>query len=455
MMKWPFDMSPLPVQAEALKRSDEMRGFAYFMEPGMGKTGTVMAEFTDLAEKGEVDLLLVVCPNNLRANWRSEAEKMGFKYEVSIFPDPAPQQGMWIVNYEKMISKAFDEIYNEVKKRNFYAVCDESHRIKNFKAKVSKAVIYMFDHAKIKRVMTGTPVANNVVDLWAQLRAINKHGAHRSPYTFRNRFGVMGGYMGKQVIGMQREQELKEMLAECTFTAKKRDWMSTLPPKAYYTLGYEMNIDQKRFYKQVMRDRFLALDDSEITAQMVITALMKMQQITSGFIIDDDQRVIPLCDPGKNPKIIAIKDLLEDVPGKVIIFGHYRETINALERALEEYGPLVIRGGMDKDDVSDIVSCFNKYDDNKIIIAQTATAKEGLTLLGTPNYPCCTTIFAENNYSIIDRTQAEDRNHRHGQKAEQVSYYDMAGSDIEAKIVKALQDKKDLVNVVMEIKHDS
>ncbi|CAB4155790.1 DEXDc domain containing protein [uncultured Caudovirales phage] len=452
MTDWPFNMPPLPVQAEALKQSDEMRGFAFFMEPGMGKTGTVMAEFTDLARKKEVDLLLVVCPNNLRANWRSEAEKMGFEYEVAIFPEPAPKLGMWIVNYEKMISKSFDEIYSKVQKRDFYAVCDESHRIKNFKAKVSKAVIYLFDHAKVKRVMTGTPMANNVVDLWAQLRAINKHGGHRSPYTFRNRFGVMGGWMGKQIVGMQRDAELKEMLAECSFTAKKKEWMASLPPKAYYTLGYEMNIDQRRFYKQIMKDRFLAIDDKEVTAQMVITALMKMQQITSGFMIDDDQKVIHLCEPGKNPKIEAIKDIIEDIPGKAIIFGHYRETINMLERALGPYDPLVIRGGMDKDDVSDIVSCFNKRDDQRVIIAQTSTAKEGLTLLGTVNVPCCTTIFAENSYSIIDRTQAEDRNHRHGQVSDQVSYYDMAGSPIEAKIIKALQDKKDLVKVVMEVR---
>ena len=452
MTDWTLNMPPLPVQAEALKRSDEMCGFAFFMEPGMGKTGTVMAEFTDLAKKEEVDLLLVICPNNLRANWRSEAEKMGFEYEVAIFPEPAPSLGMWIINYEKMISKSFEEVYSEVQKRAFYAVCDESHRIKNFKAKVSKAVIYLFDHAKVKRVMTGTPMANNVVDLWAQLRAINKHGGHRSPYTFRNRFGVMGGWMGKQIVGMQRDDELKEMLAECSFTAKKKEWMASLPPKAYYTLGYEMNIDQRRFYKQIMKDRFLAIDDKEVTAQMVITALMKMQQITSGFMIDDDQKVIHLCEPSKNPKIEAIKDIIEDIPGKAIIFGHYRETINMLEKALGSYDPLVIRGGMDKDDVSDIVSCFNKRDDQRVIIAQTSTAKEGLTLLGTVNAPCCTTIFAENSYSIIDRTQAEDRNHRHGQVSDQVSYYDMAGSPIEAKIIKALQDKKDLVKVVMEVR---
>ena len=71
-------------------------------------------------------------------------------------------------------------------------------------------------------------------------------------------------------------------------------------------------------------------------------------------------------------------------------------------------------------------------------------------MLGTTNYPCFTTIFVENTYSLIDRTQAEDRNHRHGQVAEQVSYYDLVGSPIESNIIKALQGKSNLVKTVME-----
>lgn len=449
-MTWPFEMPPLPVQQKALEMADKSTSFAYFMDPGTGKTGTVMAEFTALERDGVVDLLLVICPNNLRANWKSEAEKMGFEYEVSIYPEPAPTKGMWVVNYEKVISNAFDVVHKETKNRKFYGVCDESHRIKNFKSKTAKAVIFLFDFATVKRVMSGTPMANNVVDLWSQLRAINKHGNHRSPYTFRNRYGVMGGWMGKQVIGTQREDELKDLLGYCSFRAKKKEWMASLPPKAYYTLGYDMNATQKKAYNSIMKDKLLIFDDGkEVSAQMVITALMKMQQITSGFTIDDEGGVVDLCSD-KNPKIDAVKDAMEDIVGKVIVFAHYRHTINMLEKGLKGHNPLVIRGGMDKDDVSAIVNSFNNQDDHKIIIAQTATAKEGLTLLGTTNYPCFTTIFVENTYSLIDRTQAEDRNHRHGQVAEQVSYYDLVGSPIESKIIKALQSKSNLVKTVME-----
>ena len=414
----------------------------------MGKTGTALNEFLMAEGAGQVNLMLVVCPNGLRENWSAEAFKMGFPYPVAIYPEPTPKKGVLIINYEKIIGDPFDDIEKIIRKNKVYAVCDESHRVKNHKAKVSKAITYLFDFAVIKRVMTGTPVANNIVDLWSQLRIIGRNGPHRTPYTFRNRYGVMGGFMGKQIIGTQREDELRQILDECSFTAKKIDWMSTLPPKVYHSIHYEMSGAQKKAYERIYKDRFLEVDGKEVTAQMVITALMKMQQITSGFMIDDDGEVINLC-PKRNPKIEAVCDALEDVNGKVIVFAHYKHTINMLEDRLSRISHVVtIRGGMDRSEIVNVVSAFNNDDRIGILLAQTATAKEGLTLLGTSSQPCHTTVFVENTYSIIDRTQAEDRNNRNGQTSGQVTYYDMVGSPLESTIIKALQDKKDLIEVI-------
>lgn len=448
MTPWPFAQSPLPVQRVALDKAHGKKGYGFFLEPGMGKTAIVMAEFTHLAKKGDVDLLVVICPNTLRSNWAAEASKFGFKYDVSMFPDPAPKKGMWIVNYEKLVTNNVDKLFGMVCNRNTYLVCDESHRIKNPKAKSTKAALALFDRAKVQRVMTGTPMANSVVDLWPQLRAIGHHGIHRNPFTWRNHYGIMGGWMGKVVVGVQREDELKALLDSCSFQAKKRDWMKSLPPKAYYTLGYEMTKKQVEAYKTIYRDKFLMVDDKEVTAQIVITALMKMQQITSGFTMDDNGTVVDLVG-AKNPKIEAVQDALEDIEGKVILFAHYRHTIELLYSRFGANAVKII-GGMDRKDIEAAKTAFNTDDRVRYLIAQTATAKEGLTLLGSPDNPCHTTIFVENTYSLIDRTQAEDRNHRHGQVADQVSYYDLAGSNVEARIIKALQEKRDLVKTVME-----
>ena len=254
--------------------------------------------------------------------------------------------------------------------------------------------------------------------------------------------------MGKVVVGVQRETELKELIDSCAFQAKKKEWMSTLPPKAYYTLDYEMNADQKAAYKKIYNDRFMVVDGQEITAQIVLTAMMKMQQITSGFMMDDTGRIVDLVG-SKNPKLDAVAEALEDIKGKVILFAHYRHTIDML---YSRFGAnaVVIKGGMDKKTIEEVKKAFNTTDSVKYLIAQTSTAKEGLTLLGTEKVPCHTTIFVENTYSLIDRTQAEDRNHRHGQVAEQVSYYDLVGSKVESRIISALQNKRDLVKSVME-----
>jgi len=73
----------------------------------------------------------------------------------------------------------------------------------------------------------------------------------------------------------------------------------------------------------------------------------------------------------------------------------------------------------------------------------------GHTLLGGPNQPCYTTAFFENNFVLVDREQSMDRNHRYGQKSP-VSYYDFVSSEIEKHVLKALHDKKSLVQAVID-----
>jgi len=445
---WKLSLPPLPVQRAALAKSRGNKGFGFFMDPGMAKTATTLNEFLMAYDAGVVNFMLVVCPNGLQENWRSEAQKMGFPLNVSIYPDMPGKEGLLIINYEKMINSPFDDIEKFLRQNKTYAVCDESHRVKNPKAKTTKAIVYLFEFATIKRVLTGTPVANNVVDLWSQLRIIGKHGSHRTPYTFRNRYAIMGGFMGKQVIGVQKEDELRSHLEDCSFIAKKEEWMKTLPPKVYSVIGYEMLPNQKKAYERIKKDRFVEFNDKEISATMAITALMKMQEVTSGFMFDDNGELVNFC-PTKNPKIDAICDLMDDVIGKAIIFAYYKPTIDLLEsRISKSYKTVVIRGGMDRASVSKAFTSFNNDDGVKVLVAQITAAKEGLTLLGSNKFPCYTTIFAENTYSIIDRTQAEDRNHRYGQTSEQVMYYDMVGSPIESDIIKALQEKKSLIEVI-------
>ena len=83
------------------------------------------------------------------------------------------------------------------------------------------------------------------------------------------------------------------------------------------------------------------------------------------------------------------------------------------------------------------------------MIAQLTAGKYGHTLLGTKNMPCHTTIFYENNYDLDARVQAEARNHRHGQNYP-VTYVDLIGTQLDKKVVFALQKKQQMATAIVD-----
>lgn len=261
----------------------------------------------------------------------------------------------------------------------------------------------------------------------------------------------MGGYLGRQVIGVREDtrEELQRLINSCSFIAKKEDWLD-LPAKIYTTRDVELTKEQQKHYRAIEKDFITKLkNDTEISVRMVISALLKMQQITSGFIIDDNGNVHDLVDPGKNPRINEMADVIEDAGGKVLIFTHYRHSLQILREALARYNPAVLQGGMPEDLLQTMKTAFNEEDDCRVMIAQLGVGGLGHTLLGSKAVRCATTVFYENNFSLGDRLQAENRNHRIGQD-QAVTYVDFLSSGIDRKVIAALQKKRDLMESMLE-----
>ena len=121
-----------------------------------------------------------------------------------------------------------------------------------------------------------------------------------------------------------------------------------------------------------------------------------------------------------------------------------------LIRALAQYDPAWIKGGMKPDEVEEQKTRFNDDPHCRVILAQCDAAKYGHTLLAGPAEEdrCRTMIFFENSYSADTRDQIEDRIHRRGQTGEYVLYIDLSGSDLDRRIVRALQVKDALYRSV-------
>ena len=154
--------------------------------------------------------------------------------------------------------------------------------------------------------------------------------------------------------------------------------------------------------------------------------------------------------PEDNPRLKLLLQILEEeVSGKTAVVYRHRATLPLLQEALWRWNPAWIKGGMKPDEVSEQKLRFNDDPRCRIILLQCDASKYGHTLCLQPEEDKCRTmIFFENSYSADVRDQIEDRIHRRGQTGESVLYIDLSGSELDRRIVKALQRKDQLYRSV-------
>ena len=453
---WLLNGTPMQVQQEALLKSDGQEGFGYFMEMGLGKSATLLADYERARERGEVDALIVVCPNSLKSNWQGEIENwMLREAAVCLSPDLILDREIFIVNYEGLASMGgmrYAFISQILSKRKAMLALDESTKIKNPQAKVTKNLLGLCRLAKMTRVLSGAPLVQGIQDMWAQLKFIGGL-RNMSYYQYKARYCQLGGYMGKQIVGAYSStmQEVIDEANRIGFRARKKDWLKDLPDKTYLIRDIELSAKQKTYYKQMLDDMvvFLGSGDEAVVANMVVTQLTKLQQIASGFI--HDETGVPVVLEENDSKTEELLNILGQVDGKVIVACHFRHSIAKLAARFEKEGTTYakIEGGLTPEEIALAKAEFNKDGGARVMLCQQQSAKYGHTLLGGENDPCFTTVFYENSFSLDARLQMEDRNHRKGQRYP-VTIIDFAAAPIDKKIIKSLQKKENLAQSIVD-----
>jgi SNF2 family DNA or RNA helicase len=242
-------------------------------------------------------------------------------------------------------------------------------------------------------------------------------------------------------------------MAPVVFQAKKADWLPSLPRKDYTIRDYAMSGEQRRQYKSMEEEFLLEIESGTITVDVAIAKYAKLAQIQTGFIYDESGEAHELVDPSENPRLNLLRQLLdEEVTGKVVVVYRHRAILPVLSLALAAYDPAWIKGGMKPIEIEEQKARFNSDPHCRVILAQCDASKYGHTLLAGPAEEdrCRTMIFFENSYSADTRDQIEDRIHRRGQTGEYVLYIDLSGSDLDRRIVRALQRKDALYRSVFK-----
>ena len=468
--RYPFKNKPFLHQGAYLQRFWEDKNVAVLAEMGTGKSFMLINNAAMLYDKGRIDALLIVAPKGVYRNWyKSEIPKHmpdHVKYQMACW-NPNPKKAEK-VEMELMMNAVDDlrilimniEAFSTDKGQQFAKVflritkammaVDESTTIKNHTAKRTKNIIKVGKDAQYKRIVTGSPVTKSPLDLYSQCEFLDGDClGFNSFYTFQARYGIlverkMATHTFKQIVGYRHLDELKTKLDDFSFRVTKEECLD-LPDKIYLRRDVELSDEQKKAYDQMKLMALSVLDEGVVSTNNALTQLMRLHQITCGYVKLDDGQEIDL----PNNRVDELMSLLAEASGKVIIWANYRKNIQDIKLAIQkEYGMESVAtyfGDTRAEDRQEIVDKFSDPSSNlRFFVGNPTTGGYGLTLVSAH-----TVIYYSNSFDLEKRLQSEDRAHRIGQ-TEKVTYIDLiTPKTVDEHIVKALRNKINIAGQVL------
>ncbi len=468
-MNYKFKTKPYAHQLTALEKSWNKENFAYFMEMGTGKTKVLIDNLAMLYDKGKIDGALIIAPKGVVKTW----------YEQEL-PTHLPNHidnttVLWQSNITKTQQEKLDSVLeNEMllhilvmnvealsteKGVNFarkfinshktLMAIDESTTIKTPTARRTKNIIMLGKQAKYKRIMTGSPITKNPLDLYTQCEFLDPWLLDfTSYYAFRNRYAEMKtmhlrGRSIQVVSEFKNLGELSETVKTFSYRVLKEDCLD-LPPKNFIKRHITLTPAQKKIYEQMKKAAMAVLNGKVTTTMTVLTQLMRLHQITCGHFTADDGSVQEV----ESNRLNELMSILEETEGKAIIWANYqRDVAQIIEHIEKKYGKGSIvdyYGLTPQEDRQDNIRKFQNDFNCRFLIGTPQTGGYGITLTQAN-----TVIYYSNGYDLEKRLQSEDRAHRIGQK-KTVTYVDLICEDtVDEKIVKALRDKINIASEVM------
>jgi len=468
-MDYKFKTKPYAHQLTALEKSWNKENFAYFMEMGTGKTKVLIDNVAMLYDKGKIDGALIIAPKGVVKTWYEQelpTHLADHIENVSILWQPNITKGqqeklnslfeietalhILVINVEALSTEKGVKFASKfINSHKTLMAVDESTTIKTPTARRTKNIIKMGVNAKYKRIMTGSPITKNPLDLYTQCEFLDPWLLDfASYYAFRNRYAEMKtmhirGRSIQVVDKFQNLGELSDIVKQFSYRVLKEDCLD-LPPKNFVKRHISLTSDQKKVYEQMKKHAIAMLNKKVTTTVTVLTQLMRLHQITCGYVTADDGTIQEV----QSNRLNELMSILEETEGKVIIWANYQFSVgDIIQKIIKVYGKdsyVHYYGLTPQEDRQDYIRKFQNDPKCRFIIGTPQTGGYGITLTQAN-----TVIYYSNGYDLEKRLQSEDRAHRIGQK-KNVTYIDIIAEDtIDEKIVEALRSKIDIASQVM------
>ena len=482
------DEDLFPHQRAGVKFLSTARRALLADEPGLGKTAQAIRALKKIQDDGgEPFPALIVCPNTLKKNWKREFEKWWPGVTVQVIKGTATQRrkqfeekaDVYVINWESLrshsrlapygaialarcsacggLNESITETRCEVHQRELNAIdfkaviADEMHRSKDPKSKQSRALWAATGDADIRFALTGTPIANNVLDMWAILHWISpEEWPSKTKWIDRMVNTMLNAFGGMMVLGVKphMEQEFHAAINPRMRRMLKQRVLPWLPEMMFERRDVEMSAKQAKAYKD-MRDNMIAELEGgtgAVVAPSVLTQTTRLHQFASSFaeitVDEAGEEKVVLAEPS-----CKVDALMDDIKSgdfgddSVAVAAVSRQLIELLSARLTKEGIAhgLITGAQDEDERQKAIDDFQSGK-TKWILFTVQAGGVGVTLTTGRRL-----VMLQRPWSLVDHKQALDRIHRIGSEIHDsviIMDYVTEGT-IEERVLQVLETKAD------------
>lgn len=468
--KFIYKTEPWKHQKKALSYLYRRDTAALYTDMGTGKTKIMI----DLIQSRGFKRVLVVAPNKACEVWEEQIRIHGVdgkflvlrlnnlssvKVIEKLNSLPKWRQGsansetlVFILNYEKVWRKGIDKIFLSKKLGLDCVICDESHRIKTPRSKCSMYLARLGKAVNHRYLVTGTPLAENPTDVFAQYKFLDPTIFGTNLGNFRDEYEVLDPVMtariGHRILDKEHPyknlDQLHDKMFSCAFYIESS---VELPEQRDLTWEFHMPPRTEKLYHQVFKEKVAELNGLWLSSDNVLTTVLRLQQITSGYAavedIDTKEHKIINVD---RARMEALRDLLEGFPQDepIVIFARFVKDIKNIHMICNSMGITSSEVSGREDTLKDW-----KEGNTQALVVQYSSGSESIDL--TRARYC---IYYSQTQRLALYEQSRKRIHRPGQ-TRPVCYYHMIetmekGLTIDEKMYQALKNKQDIVKYVME-----
>lgn len=445
-------LSYMPYQNAGIQYGLDHQNVLIADEPGLGKTGQSIG----IANAKKYERNLIICPANLRANWRREIRKWSIIPDVRTYPvfkakdGISPAANYVIVSYELCRNDAIHQALYEQQWGSI--IIDEAHYLKEKGSQRTYAVLGggrkgefkhrpLVERADKTICLTGTPLPNRPRECFTIARALHPESIDFMNFDdFKYRYNpsaqVLNPY-SDTIVNIEKRGRLPELQnrLRCNFMIRrmKKDVLKHLPDKRYELTYVEPTGE---IANVIARERLLEFSVSD---------LVNPDAALFGQISTIRREM----GAAKLPRVIEhIKFLLEvtEVP-KVLVFFHHREVMDRFAQAMGEFGIVELRGGMSVNQKIKSVNDFMTKPEVRIFSGQMQAAGVGID--GLQNV-CTHCVVAEASWVPGENEQAIDRLHRQGQHGNVIAQFIVVEGSLDERILAAIIDKTDTIHTSLD-----